>query len=242
MGTAVLVHGAWQGAWCWERVVPLLEEQGHGVVTPTLSGSGERASELSPEVDLDTHVGDVVASMEALPDDPVVLVGHSYSGMVVTGVVERVPERLAAVVFVDAFYPASGDSALGMMPPPFQQRFREQAQELGEGWRLPASDALLDVWGLEDADDRRWVRERLTDWSLRCFESELTLPTRQVARIPRWYVSGTSDAPSRAVFGEIAQTAADDCCQVVELTTGHDVMIEAPRELAAVILDALATT
>lgn len=240
MGTAVLVHGAWQGSWCWDRIAPLLEEAGHDVATPTLTGSGSRASEMSPEVNLATHVGDVVECIEGLGSERVVLVGHSYAGMVLPGVVDALPDRVATAVFVDAFYPTHGQAALDMLSPPFQERFRQQAAEQGDGWRLPASDALLDVWGLRDPEDRRWVRERLTDWSLRCFESPSDAPDRRIAGLARWYVSGTEDVPSRAVFGPVAEIAAADGCTVVDVPTGHDVMVEAPDALATVVLDALA--
>jgi pimeloyl-ACP methyl ester carboxylesterase len=232
----VLVHGAWQGAWCWDRVAPLLQQEGHRVHTPTLTGSGERASELTREVTLDTHLADVSALVGRLDGGQVLLVGHSYSGMVISGVADRLADRLAGLFYLDAFYPHDGDSALGLMPPPFQEAFRRSAEADGDGWRLPANDGLLDVWGLHDPEDREWVRQRLTDWSLRCFQSPVRLPAGARARLPRTFLRGAAEGyPARVAFGAQAQRADADGCRVVELPTGHDMMIEAPRAVADVL-------
>ena len=142
MATAVLVHGAWQGAWCWQRVLALLDADGHDVVAPTLTGCGSRADLLGPEVDLDTHVSDVVSAIDGVDGGDVVLVGHSHSGMLLPAVAAARAERLQSVVFVDAFHPRRGDSALGLMRSSFLERFRSIAVEEGDGWRLPASDAM----------------------------------------------------------------------------------------------------
>lgn len=241
MATVVLVHGAWQGAWCWERVTPILEATGHNVVTPTLTGSGTRAAQLSRDVNLQTHVADVAAAVRDI-DDPVILAGHSYSGMLLPGVADQVTARLSAIVFVDAFYPADGQSAIDLMPEPFPGRFRDLAASAGDGWLLPAGEALLDVWGLDDPADRAWVRERLTDWSLTCFESPSVAPAHRIGGLPRWYVAGAKDCPSRAVFAEMARLARADGCTVVDAASGHDVMIEAPDMVAAVVCEALNRT
>lgn len=236
MARVVLVHGAWQGAWCWERVVPRLRDAMGDVVCPTLTGCGDRAGEMTPDVDLDRHIGDVLAVLDGA--EPSVLVVHSYSGMLAASVSERAAGAVAAVVFVDAFYPDRGDTAFDQMPPPFRDLFRQRATEEGEGWRLPASDALLDVWGLHDPADRQWVRDRLTDWSVRCFESPSPAPRSALHRIPRWYVSGSTECPSRAGFGPLADVARADGCTLVPAPSGHDVMVEAPDELARVVLEA----
>lgn len=237
MARVVLVHGAWQGAWCWERLAPRLTDAGLDVVRPTLTGSGERADELTPDVDLETHISDV-AAVVGDGEEPGVLVVHSYSGMLAASVVERQPGRVRAVVFVDSFYPARSETAFDQMPPPFREAFRARAAEHGDGWRLPASDALLDVWGLRDPEHRDWVRERLTDWSVRCFESPSPTAREVLAEVPRWFVVAAGDHPSASAFQAVAQVAAADGCRVVSVPSGHDVMVEAPEALAAVIVDA----
>jgi pimeloyl-ACP methyl ester carboxylesterase len=238
--TFVLVHGAWQGAWCWERVVPLLEGAGHRVRTPTLTGCGDRADELTPAVTLDTHLEDVSSVVDDVDDDDVLLVGHSYAGMVISGVADGRADRLAGLVYLDGFYPEDGDSAIGLMPAQFQAFFRQTAADAGDGWCLPAGDGLLDVWGLHDPADRAWVRERLTDWSLPCFESAVHLPNGGRDRLPKTFVAGAAeDYPARAAFGPLARRAEQDGCRLYQLPTGHDLMIERPADVAQILLGAV---
>jgi pimeloyl-ACP methyl ester carboxylesterase len=190
-------------------------------------------------VTLETHIGDVLAVVLEAGRDDIVLVGHSYSGMVISGVAECASDRIASLVFVDAFYPNDGESALDQMPAPFQERFRAEAAREGDGWRLPANDGLLDVWGLRDEAERRWVRDRITDWSLNCFASPLHAPDMRRAGVRRVYVAGHAERyPGHAVFGPLADRAAADGSDVFDVDSGHDIMIEAPRPLADHILAA----
>jgi pimeloyl-ACP methyl ester carboxylesterase len=233
----VLLHGAWQGGWCWERVVPLLEQHGHRVLAPTLTGCGERAGEASPNVTLETHVADVIAALDELPDgESAVLVGHSYGGMVIAEVAEQRFERVMAVGYLDAFCPEDGESAFTFIPEEYQGWFRQLATDQGDGWRLPPVEQVLDLWGLRDDVDRRWAWEHLTDWSLPCFESAARVPTRRIASLPRTYVAATAeDYPLRPVFEPIANRLRDEGCEVVEIATGHEIMIQAPDRVADLI-------
>ena len=112
--TFVLVHGAWHGAWCWRRVSDLLEGKGHKVFTPTLTGLGERSHLLRQGIDVSTHVTDVVNLMKWERLSDVVLCGHSYGGMVVSGVAEQMADKIGSIVFLDAFVPDDGDSMEGL--------------------------------------------------------------------------------------------------------------------------------
>ena len=116
--TFVLVHGAWAGGWEWKHVGQLLQADGHTVYRPTLTGQGERVHLAGPDVDLNTHIDDIVNTIlfEDLHD--VVLMGHSYGGMVITGVADRVPDRIRALVYVDAILPEDGESATAAMGRP----------------------------------------------------------------------------------------------------------------------------
>jgi len=136
MVTIVLVHGAWAGGWVWARMTPHLRAAGHDVFAPTLTGSGERSHLLTREVDLNTHVDDIanVIKFENLND--VILVGHSYSGMVITEIANKMPERIAHLVFVDAFVPEAG---VGLLENSTSRSAMETlAQERGDGWRVPS--------------------------------------------------------------------------------------------------------
>jgi pimeloyl-ACP methyl ester carboxylesterase len=116
MATFVLVHGGWHGGWCWQKVIPFLEAAGHEAYAPTLTGLAERASELSPDVGLDTHIQDIAGLLEEKNLHGVILVGHSYGGMVITGVVDQVPERIAHLVYFDTFVPRDGESMVDVSP------------------------------------------------------------------------------------------------------------------------------
>ena len=146
MATYVLVHGAWHGGWCWKRATPLLLAAGHDVFTPTLTGLGERSHLLAPEIDLEVHIQDIMAILhyEGLSD--VTPVGHSYGGMVIMGVSDKVPERLSQLIYLDAFVPENGQSLFDLLTPESSTSFRERAQADGSGWQIPPRP--LDQWGI----------------------------------------------------------------------------------------------
>jgi pimeloyl-ACP methyl ester carboxylesterase len=234
--TYVLVHGAWQGASTWEATVDRLRARDHRVFTPTLTGLGDRSHQLTPDVDLEAHIKDVMTCLTYDDLRDVVLVGHSYGGMVITGVTERARERVAKLVYVDAFVPKDGDSALSLLPPPFQQAFREQAQTQGDGWRLPASEKQLDIWGLKPGPAREFVRSKLCDFSLRCFEQAIRLPP-DTTSIDRTYIACVAPGyPARPAFAPFAEKAKREGWRYHELPAGHDCHVELPDELAAILL------
>jgi pimeloyl-ACP methyl ester carboxylesterase len=163
MATFVLVHGAWQIASSWDLVVPKLRMAGHQVFTPVLTGLGEDSPRLSPAANLDHHIDDVAGFLVHENLSGVRLVGHSYAGMVITGVAETQSGRLSRLIYVDAFIPDDGESALDLLPETVQKSFREKARTSGEGWRLFASESLLDAWGLQPGVARQYVSARLCD-------------------------------------------------------------------------------
>ena len=175
MATFVLVHGAWFGGWCWQKVIPLLEAAGHEVYAPTLTGLAERASELSPEVGLDTHIQDIVGLLEEKNLHGVMLVGHSYGGMVITGVVDQVPERIAHVVYLDTFVPRDGD-LMANISIIIKWLLRKRVRACGDGWRV----ASQGTYGVTTEPDRSWVLSKVTPQSLKTFEQPLHLKNRGV--------------------------------------------------------------
>ena len=132
MSTFVLVHGAWQGASTWDLIVPKLQTAGHKVFAPVLTGLGEDSHRLSPAVNLGSHIDDVAGILERENLHGVTLVGHSYAGMVITGVAERESGRVSRLIYVDAFIPDNGESALDLLPETIQKSFREDAHEMGK--------------------------------------------------------------------------------------------------------------
>ena len=137
MAVFVVAHGAWSAAWAWKKMRPLLRAAGHEIWTPTYTGLGERGHLASPAVDLDTHIRDVVGVLEMEDLRDIILIGHSYGGMVATGVADRARERIAQLVYLDAFVPQDGQSLFDLQPAAARDQMRELARTSGEGWRLP---------------------------------------------------------------------------------------------------------
>jgi len=238
MSTFVLVHGAWQSTGTWDRLIPLLEMRGHTVITPVLSGLGTDESRLSPDITLRQHVEDVSGELPGLAGQ-VILVGHSYAGMIISGVAETNPDRVRRLVFLDAFLPEDGQCVLDLLPPEIGAHFRDVAREQGNGWRLPGGEGQLDLWGLKPGEARDFVRARLCDFSLRCFEEPLALPANRRASIPATFVRGIAQGyPARPFFAPFAAKARAFGWQVTELKTGHDCHVERPGEVADVLLSA----
>ncbi len=230
MSTFVLVHGAWHGSWCWNRVRRGLQAEGHEVFTPTLTGLSERQHLVSPDIDLDTHVDDIVNLIlhEDLTD--IVLCGHSYGGGVVTGVADRVPERIDTLVYLDAFVPRNGQSLHDLLPPDTAQG---QIDLAGDGWRVPPIPAeFFNV----NAADRAWVDAQCTPQPLATFQQKLRLTGGgdTIGKVTYILASGWGPSP---FTGFHAQAQADGWT-TRDLACGHDVMLDMPGELVAELLAA----
>ena len=174
MATFVLVHGAWHGGWCWKKVAPLLRSAGHEVYTPTLTGLGERDHLLTRDIGLDTHIQDIVNVLEYEELTQVVLVGHSYGGMVVTGVAERAHERLRQLVYLDAATPLGTERSLRALyqryTPARWAAFEAQIQGPGLSWtyrprsrqtrRNPAASSSGDTAPHSSRSGSGWCRRQ----------------------------------------------------------------------------------
>ena len=170
MTTYVLVHGAWHGAWCWRRVTRMLTAHDHEVFTPTLTGVGERSHLLTPEIDLDTHITDVVNVMKWERLDQIVLVGHSYGGLVVSGVAEQRKDAIAAIVLLDAFYPDNGQSLADQATKTTRDAI-EAAVQKGDTVLAPRPAAMFKV----NEKDCAWVDALCVPHPIRCFTQKIHL-------------------------------------------------------------------
>jgi pimeloyl-ACP methyl ester carboxylesterase len=236
MSTFVLVHGAWQSTGTWDLLTPLLEKHGHRVITPVLSGLGADQKHLSLDITLKQHVEDVTLELSRLPE-PAILVGHSYAGMIISGVVERNPAQVRRLIFLDGFIPENAQSVLDLLPPETGVYFREVARKHGDGWRLPGGEGQLDLWGLKPGAARDFVRARLCDFSLRCFEERLSLPANRKAGIPATFVACVAEGyPAKPIFEPFAAKARASGWEIAELDTGHDCHVERPEEVASILL------
>jgi pimeloyl-ACP methyl ester carboxylesterase len=230
VSTFVLVHGAWHGGWCWDRVAPLLRAAGHEVHAPTLTGLSERAHLLSPQVGLETHVEDVVRLIDVLGLTDVVLVGHSYAGQIVTSVADRRPGAVALRVHLDAFVGEDGESARDLLPETVEHHWAESAAEAGFGWLVPVRK--LSVLGVTDPADVDWLTPKLTAHPWKTYTDPLRL-TGAGADVPAAFVECVA---WMRVFAAQAERARERGWPVHELDTGHEAMVTAPEALAGVLL------
>ncbi len=234
MTAFVLVHGAWHGGWCWSRVARALRRAGHEVHTPTLTGVGDRVHLMSRAVDLETHIEDIVRLFEAEELSDAVLCGHSYGGMVISGVADRIPDRLRSLVYLDAFVPADGQCALDFQAPDRAAFLRAEAASKGGGWLVPPIPASR--FKVNEAD-QAWVDRRCVPHPLACFEQKLRLtgaPARVAKRI--FIKAGTYvPSPFDAIFERLK---ADPAWQATSVACGHDVMVDKPDELATLLIQA----
>ena len=225
--TFVLVHGAWHGGWCWNRLIPHLESAGHRALAVTLTGQGDRAHLINPSIDLATHVTDVVNMLEMDDLTDVVLVGHSYAGLVICGAAERAWKRIRRLVYLDALVPKHGETGFDLNSPQFRERLELDAKTNGDGYKV---GPIVEILGITDAADLAWVSARLRPFPIGALRQPVDAPTF-AWKIPSTYILCRD-------FG--FQATADRCRQagwpVLEIGCGHDAMIIKPRELAALLV------
>lgn len=235
MSTYVLVHGGGHGGWCYDRLAPLLRQEGHEVYAPSLTGLGDRRHLAEPDVGLDTHIADIANLIFYHDLTGVILAGHSYGGMVITGVADRVPERLSHLVYLDASHPVGGESLVDNAPA-MMAFARADMRDVG-GTELvlwPNAESAARQ-GVTDPDDAAWMMERLTPQPWRCFEQKLELRDEAaVRRIPRVSINCSRtlarrdpEQRDRALQGDVAR----------EIDTGHDLMITEPEAVARMLLE-----
>jgi len=243
MANFVLVHGAWHGGWCWQRVTLALQQQGHRVHAVTLTGLGERAHLLAPSITLDTHIDDVISAIEVEELHDVILAVHSYAGMIGTAVADRLGKHLKHLVYVDAVVPKPGESWSSTQSAATQQQ-RLSAAQASTRFSFPPPDP--EVFGLHDAD-HAWVKRRQTPHPGNTYQAPLNFDVQRVAAIPRTFVNCTQPAlatiePSRLRVKDpkFWDGAWLPNSKIVELKTGHDPMISDPAGLTRILLDCAA--
>jgi len=233
MGTFVLVHGGGHGGWCYQPVARLLQAQGHLVYAPSLPGMAEHVHQLNADIDLEMHIDDVVNLLfyEDLHD--VVLVGHSYGGMVITGVADRVPERVGHRVYLDAAYPSNGESlhehAYANIEPQRQSIYTENGVELV----MRPDPAFAGFFGITEPDLAKWTNERLSPQPWKCFSQKLFFKNEDAMRaIPESHLICSSTIPGRDM--DLLRTRAQG--RVWDIDTGHDLMLTEPEWVAETLM------
>jgi pimeloyl-ACP methyl ester carboxylesterase len=232
MTTFLVAHGAWSAGWAWKKMRPLMRQRGHELVTPTYTGLGERSHLAHRDVDLETHITDVlnVLYFENLTD--VVLVGHSYGGMVATAVADRAADRIAQVVYVDAFVPRDGQSLLALLPEEARVRMLEAVRLEGNGWRVPPNPMPSD----SSEADVAWATPRRVMQPLKTFEQPVRL-TGAIERLRRTYIYCTRPTPGDVLRQFAERARSETGWQYIEIDASHNPHITVPAALAKVLDD-----
>jgi len=233
MATYMLIHGGFAGGWIWDAVAPLLEAAGHTVYAPTLTGLGERTELPCAHITLDTHAQDVIDLINCERLSNIILVGHSYSGMVITAVAERTPERIGHLIYLDAFVPEDGHSLVDYLPAAVAEELTRLAAERG-GWApMPFSPESLGL--TNEADIQRFL-SRVVDHPIQTALDRVEVRSPAAAKIPRTFIYCTS--PALGFFDEAAARAQQRGWRFRELATGHLPQITAPGDVAHLLLEA----
>ena len=234
MLTFVLVHGLGLGGWCWKRVANGLREHGDTVLTPTLTGLGERSHLANPDINLDTHINDVsnVLQWENLHD--VILVGHSYGGAVVTGAADRQAHRIKQLVYLDAFVLQDKQSVMSLQPPDRVEHYQNRVNERGDGWLLPPNPP--ENYGVTDPDDQKWMNDYCTPHPFKTFQQTISLTHRHSVPYPRTYIWASEFKYSP--FVKFAEKYRDDPdWGYREIPACHMVMLSHANELTTMLIE-----
>jgi pimeloyl-ACP methyl ester carboxylesterase len=233
--TYVLVHGAWHGGWCWRAVADALRGHGYRVFTPTLTGLGERKHLLSREITLATFIDDVANLIEMEELQAIILVGHSHGGSVISGVADRMPDRIAHLVYLDAVVLQDGQSPFGVLPPEVAAERRRLVAEQGLGLAIPVPPVT--AFGIaEDHPQAAWVRRHLTPHPVGTYESALRLNHPVGNGRPRTYIHCTNPVYD-AIAGSRHWVRGQPGWEWRDIATAHDAMVTAPAELTRLLLD-----
>jgi pimeloyl-ACP methyl ester carboxylesterase len=230
MATIVLAHGAWSAAWAWKKMRPLFKAAGHEFFSPTYTGLGARAHLARPDIDLSTHVQDVVSVLEFEDLKDVVLLGHSYGGMVATGVADKARSRIAKVVYLDAFAPKDGQSLFDLVGPQAAENMLGKAKGEGGGWRVPAMPMPPDT----APADVSWATPRRRSQPLKSFEQKIRLQSSSEPP-PRHYIYAKKSGPGD-VFRQFAERAKSEAgWKYYEIDASHNPHITAPEALMTLL-------
>ncbi len=237
--TFLLVHGAWHGGWCWRDVRAQLEAQGHRVFTPTLTGLAERAHLLSADIGLDTHITDITSLIDYYDLTDIVLVGHSYGGMVITGVADAMKDRISNIVYLDAALPKNGETMISQGPkrsPEILEQTRKALAGLApDGVGMTAFPP--DILGIpKDHPGYDWVAQKLTPHPLKTWLDPIQLNNGGSLGLKRSYIHCTAPAlPNSSFPYHAAQVQADRSWTYHALATGHDAMVTAPDAIVRIL-------
>jgi pimeloyl-ACP methyl ester carboxylesterase len=226
MATFVVSHGAWSAGWAWRKMHPLMSARGHRFITPTLTGLGERSHLARPDIDLETHIADILGVLKYEDLSDVNLIGHSYSGMVATGVADRARVRIKQLIYVDAFVPRDGENAFDVLPESVRAQRQAGASNSPDGWRIPPGPMPPDT----PADIRAWCEPLRVPQPVKTFEQKLKLQNGSLT-LPRHYIYCLRKSPDDR-FRVFYERAKSDGWGVHEIDSSHNPHLTCPDMLA----------
>ena len=236
MATFVLVHGGGHGGWCYQPVARRLQAAGHVVYAPSLAGMGEHGHQLHPALGLDDQIDGVVRLLHYEDLCDAILVGHSFGGMIITGVADRAPDRVGHRVYLDAAYPVDGQSLVDHAPMVAHTRALAQVIDGVELVLFPGDDPL-GFYGVTDPAMIAWMKPRLTPHPYKCFTDPLVLRNEAAMRaIPESHIMCTAHVAGR----DMDLLRARGQGRVWDIDTGHDLMLTEPDWVAARLGDVAA--
>jgi pimeloyl-ACP methyl ester carboxylesterase len=229
MATILVAHGAWSAGWAWRKMHRLMQAAGHHLLTPTYTGLGEREHLANRSINLETHIDDILGVIKFERLNDIVLVGHSYGGIVATGVADRAPDKIRQLIYLDAFVPQEGQSLFDLVPSAAVSRFRQGAEEQGDGWRLPPNPIPADT----SPEDAAWITALRCQQPLACMEQKLSLRHGPLT-LPRAYIHCTrKDAPDS--FRAFYERGKGEGWPVAAIDASHSPHVTAPDLLAATL-------
>jgi pimeloyl-ACP methyl ester carboxylesterase len=233
LANVIVAHGAWSSGWAWKKVRPLMAAAGHQFFVPSYTGLGERGHLANPSNDLETHIQDVLGVIQCEELRDIVLIGHSYGGIVATGVADRARDRIAQLIYLDAFVPKDGQALIDLVPERERIRMRDAVKN-GDGWRLPPNPSSPDT----SPEDLAWVNRHRLSQSIKCFEQPVGL--QGGLTVPRGYIYCTVGGEHRPFtqFAEHAKRESDWRSYEIEAT--HSPNVTAPEALVKVLQQAIA--
>lgn len=232
MATFVIAHGAWSAAWAWKKMRPLMRAGGHEFVTPTHTGLGERWHLSGQSVSLETHIQDVLGVLETEDLRDVILVGHSYGGMVATGVADRARDRIAKLVYLDAFAPRDGQCAFDFQPPEARRVAEQRSRTEGGGYLMPANPPPPDT----SPEDIAWMTPRRRAQPIATFAEPLRMTGGELT-LPRHYIFCSKVGPADSFRQFVARAKSGAGWHYHELDASHNPHITMPETLMGLLED-----
>lgn len=233
MVTFVLVHGAMHGGWAWASVRRRLQSAGHEVFTPSLTGQGDRQHLLTHSVSVETHIEDIRSLLWFENLRGVVLVLHSYAGILAGPVAEAAADRLSCIVLAGGFHVQPGQCLLDVEPADTARYYRQLAAQQGEGWFLPPLPEFLDRWGIAGQALRAHVGARLTGFPFKCQTDPVSYEASKLRSLRRVYIEHT--APPLRSLRQSLVTALAEGFEHIQIDAGHDMMLTEAATTAALL-------